>query len=63
MLDTSKRLVNNVTALFSGRKSVPFYYWSKICPLLYWLKKCPSKKRPGARYKLCVDFVGAQIVV
>ena len=30
LLDTSKRLVNNVSTLFSGRKYVPFYYWSLL---------------------------------
>ena len=43
-----KGMSKRCPVLVSGRKYVPFYYWSKIIPLIYWSKKCPSKKRPGA---------------
>ena len=56
-------LVENMSHFITGRKYVPFYFWSKICPLLYWSKKCPSKKcpskkrpskkRPGAIFSGC----------
>ena len=42
-------LVENMSHFITGRKYVPFYFWSKICPLLYWSKKCPSKKCPSKK--------------